>query len=218
MSLKKRPRTHPPASLRERAKKMTQMSDTDVMKTTTDRNQSVDSLPEREALLQAILNTVADAIITCDRRGIIVAANPATERMFGYTQDELVGQSVKLLMPPPYSDEYMTGSSRETVGLRKDGSTFPMELAVGEIAHAGLFTGIHRDISARRRTERELDQYTKDLKTMASELMLAEERERRRLAEDLHDGFGQALFRARMKLDELSTVDPGVNEVVKILE
>lgn len=56
--------------------------------------------------MRAILNTAADAIITIDRRGIITTVNPATEKMFGYTQDELVGQNVKILMPPPYHDEH----------------------------------------------------------------------------------------------------------------
>jgi PAS domain S-box-containing protein len=192
----------------------------------TDRKLSEDAQREREGLLQAILNTAADSIITTDRNGIIVAANPATERMFGYTRDELIGKNVKLLISPMYHDQqedhiarYLTtGEARETIVLRKDGSTIPTELAVSEIAQLGLFTGIYRDISPRKRAEQEVDQYRKDLKTMASELMLAEERERRRLAEDLHDGLGQALFRARMKLDELSIADVRAKEVATILE
>jgi PAS domain S-box-containing protein len=198
----------------------------------TDRKHSEDELRVREDLLQAILNTAADAIITIDRRGIIVAANPATERIFGYTRDELVGQNIKVLMPAPYSKEHdsylarymrtsepnIIGSLREVTGRRKDGSTFPTELAVSEIAHLGLFTGIHRDISSRKRTEQELDRYRKDLKTMASEVILAEERERRVLAEDLHDGLGQALFRTRLKLDQLLTNDPAAKEVATSLE
>jgi PAS domain S-box-containing protein len=220
MSLQKKRRSRPPASPRRGAKEL-QVPQIELQVQN-------DALRERERLLQAILNTAPDAIITYNRRGTIVAANAATERIFGYREDELVGQSVKRLMPPPHGDvhdgyiaRYLpTGGShsRETVGLRKDGSTFPTELAVSEIAHLGLFTGIHRDVSARKRTEQELDQYRKDLKSMAAELMLAEERERRRLAEEMHDGFGQALFRVRMKLDQLATVEPRVDEVVTILE
>jgi PAS domain S-box-containing protein len=198
----------------------------------TDRKNSEDALREREGRLQAVLNTAADSIITIDRRGRIIAANPATERMFGYTHDELGGLNVKLLMSPPYRDEHdgyiarylqtgdarIIGVGREIVALRKDRSTFPVELAMSEIEHLGLFTGIIRDISARKQTEQELDHYRKNLRALASELMLAEERERERLAEDLHDGIGQALFRARMKLDQLSIAVPQVREVSTILE
>jgi PAS domain S-box-containing protein len=198
----------------------------------TDRKRSEDALREREGRLQAILNTAADSIVTIDRNEVIVAANPATEQMFGYTHEELLGQKIRVLMSQPRPDEHdsyiaryfetaearMTDAFREMVGLRKDGSTFPVELAVSEIPHLGLFTGIHRDISARKQAERELDQYRKDLKILASELMLAEERERQRLAEDLHDTVGQALFRARLKIDQLATSQPAAKEAGSILE
>ena len=69
----------------------------------SERKQAEQALQEREERLRAILNTAADAIITIDQRGIITDVNPATEQMFGYTQDELVGQNVKILMPPPFS-------------------------------------------------------------------------------------------------------------------
>jgi two-component system, LuxR family, sensor kinase FixL len=197
----------------------------------TDRKQSENALREREGLLTAILNTAADAIITIDRHGTIVAANPASERIFGYAHQEIVGKNIKLLMPQTYRAEYdgyiaqyletgntpVTGIVRELFGARKDGSTFPVELVLSETQHLGLFTGIIRDISARKQTEQELDQYRKDLRTMSAELMLAEQRERQRLAEDLHDGVGQALFRARMKLDQLSTAGPAAREVSAIL-
>src|SRR5262249_13085147 len=130
----------------------------------TDRKQSEDALREREDLLNAVLGTAADSIITMDRRGIIVHANPATNLLFRYPEGELIGKNIKTLMPHPYEEEHdgyistywrtgerrIIGFSRETEGLRKDGSTFPVELAVSEIAHLGLFTGIHRDISVRK--------------------------------------------------------------------
>jgi PAS domain S-box-containing protein len=175
--------------------------------------QGVEALRASEERMRTILNTVSDSIITTDRRGVIVSVNPATERMFGYKSNELVGKQVKHLIPPSGHEEHdgglacyfetgkggIIGISRETRGLRKDGSTFPVELAVSEIPQLRLFTGILRDISARKEAERALDRYRKDLRTMASELLLTEDRERQRLAQDLHDGLGQALFRARMK-------------------
>jgi PAS domain S-box-containing protein len=198
----------------------------------TERRQGDEALRASEERMRTILHTVSDSIITTDQRGIIIAVNPATERMFGYTRNELVGRQVKLLIPPSGHVEHdgdlaryfetgkagIIGFSRETRGLRKDGSTFPVELAVSEIPQLRLFTGILRDISARKQTEKALERYRKDLKTMSSELLLAEERERQRLAQDLHDGLGQALFRARMKLDQLPGENPIVLELDAILQ
>lgn len=121
------------------------------------RKQSEEALRESEDQLRAILDTAADAIVTIDQRGIMTRVNPATEQMFGYTQEELVGQNVKILMPASYRNEHdghiaryletgatrIIGSGREVAGKRKDGSTFPVDLAVSEIDHLGLFTGHH---------------------------------------------------------------------------
>jgi PAS domain S-box-containing protein len=129
----------------------------------TELKQAEEALRVSEERIRAILNTAADAIITIDRRGIIDSVNPATVRMFGYTQDELLGQNVSILMPPPYRDEHdsylaryletgearIIGVGRDVTGRRKDGSTFPIGLAVSEVDHLGLFTGIIRDISER---------------------------------------------------------------------
>ena len=107
----------------------------------------VSDLNERQARLEAILNNAVDAIITIDKQGLIDSANPATEKLFGYENSELIGQNVKLLMPNPYRDEHdgylknyvetglkkIIGIGREVIGQRKDGSTFPMHLAVSEI-------------------------------------------------------------------------------------
>jgi PAS domain S-box-containing protein len=117
----------------------------------------------------AIFNTVVDGIITIDHSGMIVAANPAAARLFGYAFEEMIGRNVKMLMPEPYNREHDTylanylktgqakviGIGREVVGLRKNGSTFPMELAVGETAAAGrsMFIGVVRDITVRKRAE-----------------------------------------------------------------
>lgn len=128
-------------------------------------------LGDREARLNAILDTAVDGIITIDERGIIESVNPATQHIFGYASDELVGKNVKLLMPSPYHekhDGYLTrylqtgqariiGIGREVEGQHKDGTRFPIEVAVSEIRapDARVFTGVVRDISARRRAEDE---------------------------------------------------------------
>jgi two-component system sensor histidine kinase ChiS len=119
--------------------------------------------------LQAILDTAVDGIATIDERGIIQSANSAIGRIFGWAADELVGQNVSILMPPAHGrqhDEYIArylrtgdarviGIGRELEALRRDGSIFPIELAVSEVRGEGAryFTGIIRDISERKRAE-----------------------------------------------------------------
>jgi PAS domain S-box-containing protein len=197
----------------------------------TPRKRAEDALREREELLRAILSTATDGIATIDKRGIIMAANPAFEGMFGYASGELIGRNIKVLMPPPYhdaadekiqsyletGDAAVIGAWREASGLRKDGSIFPLGLAVSKVEQFGLFAGIVRDITARKDTETKLEQYRRNLQIVASELLLAEERERHRLAEDLHDNLGQAVFRAIMTLDHLPFDDRTVREVREIL-
>ena len=132
----------------------------------------ISDLKERQARLEAILNNAVDAIITIDTQGNVLSLNPATEEMFGYAVDEVVGQNVKLLMPSPYREEHdgyidnylrsgnakIIGKGREVVGRRKDGTTFPMHLAVSEIKVGAtrVFTGIVRDISDLKEAEQEL--------------------------------------------------------------
>jgi len=128
-------------------------------------------LDDREARLNAILDTAVDGIITIDERGTIESVNPATEGIFGYSSDELLGKNVKLLMPSPYQQEHdgylarymrtgearIIGIGREVEGQHKDGTRFPIDLAVSEIGVTGsrVFTGVVRDISARRQAEDE---------------------------------------------------------------
>lgn len=127
---------------------------------------------EQEAFLRAILNTVVDGIITIDEHGTVESFNPAAVRIFGYPPEEVIGRNIKKLMPEPYHSQHdgylarflttrsprVIGIGREVTGQRKDGSTFPMELAVNEAVVVGrrFFTGIVRDISARKAAEQKL--------------------------------------------------------------
>jgi PAS domain S-box-containing protein len=129
-------------------------------------------LRESEARSNAVLDAAVDGIVTIDERGRIQSFNRAAERIFGHAAAEVIGKNVKVLMPPPYRGEhdgylshYMStgqahviGIGREVEGLRKDGTTFPMDLAVGEGRVAGrrIFAGICRDISARKAVEDDL--------------------------------------------------------------
>jgi len=127
---------------------------------------------EQEAFLRAILNTAVEGIITIDERGTVESFNPAAARIFGYPPEEVIGHNIKRLMPEPYQREHdgylarfletrsprVIGIERKVIGRRKDASTFPMELAVSEVVVGGrrFFTGIVRDISARKAVEQQL--------------------------------------------------------------
>ena len=127
------------------------------------------ALMERDAELSAVLDTAVDGIVTIDGKEIVQSVNAAVERMFGYSAEELIGRNVSKLMPSPYREQHdahierylctgkarIIGIGREVEGRRKDGSVFPLDLAVSEVAFPGrrLFTGILRDISERLRIE-----------------------------------------------------------------
>jgi PAS domain S-box-containing protein len=135
------------------------------------------ALRESMARLTAVVETAVDGFILIDSRGRILLFNPACERLFGYRADEVFQENVKLLMPQTYSlhhDEYLRnflrtgerkiiGIGREVVGRRKDGSTFPMDLSVGEAKQDGesIFVGIIHDLTERKLTERQLQQAQK---------------------------------------------------------
>ncbi len=124
---------------------------------------SAPSARERAVLLRSILDTAPDAVIVIDAEGRIAQFSRAAERQFGWTEAELLGRNVSLLMPSPYREQHdgylrryrdtgerrIIGIGRVVVGLRKDGSTFPMELAVGEarVGARSVFTGFIRDLT-----------------------------------------------------------------------
>ncbi|WP_291975697.1 MULTISPECIES: PAS domain-containing sensor histidine kinase [unclassified Chelatococcus] len=137
-----------------------------------DKRDTESVLREREARLRSILETAPEALVTIDERGLIESFSKSAEILFGYGADEVVGRNVSMLMPAPHRaahDGYLSrylatgekriiGIGRTVEGLRKDGSTFPMELAVGEAVANGrrLFTGFIRDLTSRHRMEQEL--------------------------------------------------------------
>jgi len=131
-------------------------------------------LVARESHIRAIFETVYDAILTIDEHGTIDSCNPATERLFGYKAEELIGHNVSKLMPEPYRSEHDTylknylhtgeahimGKGREATARRKDGSRFPVDLAVTEmrVGDKRMFVGLMRDITARMEAQQELEE------------------------------------------------------------
>jgi PAS domain S-box-containing protein len=170
----------------------------------TERKRAEQELMASEERLRAILNTAADAIITIDHGGIIQSVNAATERMFGYTPAELVGQSVKMLMPSPYreahdgfmarylqtGEKHIIGINREVEARRQDGSVFPADLAVSEIKHLKLFTGILGDLTERKQLERDVVE--------------AASQQQQRIGQDLHDSVAQELTALNLLAKDLA--------------
>ncbi|HKI06048.1 MAG TPA: PAS domain S-box protein [Thermoanaerobaculia bacterium] len=126
---------------------------------------------------EAVLNAAVDGIVVIDPLGIILSVNPSIQKMFGYAPEELLGRNVKMLMPPPWREEHdgylanyretrearIIGIGRQVEGRRRDGSTFPVDLAVSEVRHGGevFFLGTLRDITERLQLEAEVRQSQK---------------------------------------------------------
>jgi two-component system sensor kinase FixL len=137
------------------------------------------ALRERESRLRSILDTMPDGIVVIDERGAIQSFSPAAERLFGYSEAEIVGRNVSMLMPSPYREghdgylqRYRTtgerriiGIGRVVVGLRKNGETFPMELEVGEFSAGGarFFTGFVRDLTEQQAANRRIEDLQAEL-------------------------------------------------------
>ncbi|HMR18294.1 MAG TPA: PAS domain-containing sensor histidine kinase [Sphingobacterium sp.] len=136
-------------------------------------------------LLEAIIATAIDGIITIDSMGIVESINPAALRLFGYEASEVIGNNISMLMPEPdksrhdgYIDNYKTtgkkkiiGIGREVRGLRKDGTTFPFRLAVSEVFYKNrrIFTGIIHDLTNEKEAKERLLKHTEELEEVVRE-------------------------------------------------
>jgi len=179
----------------------------------TPRDAELEQLREAEARSRIVMETVADAVITVDEAGTILVVNRAAHMVFGYEEGELVGRDLKLLMPDRMRAPHEAGMRRyvetgrrnipwggvELPGLRKDGSEILLEISFGEFALGGrrYFTGVARDITERKRSERRLAAQYEVTRVLASASTLAEAAPRiiSAVCESLDWGLG-ALWRA----------------------
>ncbi|MBK6411626.1 PAS domain S-box protein [Sphingopyxis sp.] len=145
----------------------------------TSRRATEDALRAQESHLRSILSTVPDAMVVIDDQGKILSFSAAAERLFGYSEAELLGANVSALMPSPdrdrhdgYIERYLATGEKRIIGIgrvvfaqRKDGSTFPMELSIGEATGEvhPLFTGFIRDLTERQNTEARLEALQSEL-------------------------------------------------------
>jgi two-component system sensor kinase FixL len=150
-----------------------------IIRDTTEQHALEAALREQAERLRSILETVPDAIIVIDEAGLIESFSPAAERLFGWSAAEAIGQNVSMLMPSPYRESHdvyldryrntgerrIIGIGRIVVGQRRDGSTFPMELEVGEMKAVGrrAFTGFVRDLTERENADRRLQELQSEL-------------------------------------------------------
>jgi PAS domain S-box-containing protein len=148
-----------------------------IIRDLTERKQALEALRESATRLEAVVSTAVDGVILIDARGSVLMFNPACEKLFGYLRDEVLGRNVKMLMPSPYHEEHdgylanyhvtgqarIIGIGREVTGRRKDGTTFPMDLSVGEAKdeHGSVFVGVIHSLSERKRIEAQLAQAQK---------------------------------------------------------
>jgi PAS domain S-box-containing protein len=171
---------------------------------------AIDEHPASEALHRAVLDCALDAIVTIDADGRIVEFNPAAEHTFGWTEAEVVGRPmVEVIVPPHLRGSHREGFARylrggnprildrrvEVEAVRRDGTVFPVELAITRIQLDGpmVLTGHIRDITERKRAEAEL-------RRSRARLVEAADAARRRLERDLHDGAQQRLIALAMDL------------------
>ena len=163
-----------------------------------------------------VLADAAEGVLMVDTAGRIRFVNRAAAAIFGYESAELLGLSVDLLVPERLRGSHaaqrasyvagnsprVTGRSREVVGLRKDGKEVPVEITLSAVSQVEghVIVAFVTDISARRSAEKKIQAYQEELRRMSFEAAVTEERERRRIATELHDRMGQALALAQIKL------------------
>jgi PAS domain S-box-containing protein len=184
-----------------------------------ERRRAEERVRASESRMRAMLEAALDAVVTMDDRGCVIGWNPAAEAIFGYTASEVTGRDMaELIVPPGLRDAHRRGLARfretgdpvaldrrlELTGLRRDGTEFPVELTITQIAVPGAptFTGYIRDITDRARADREL-------RASRARLVEVADAERRRIQRNLHDGAQQRLTAVLLNLGRIRGTSGG---------
>ena len=186
----------------------------------TERKKVEAELKKSEEKYQNLIENASDAIVSINQKGEVIEFNKKAEELFGYTHEEILGQPSYLLAAQRYRErqkkilkEYgktggILGLDKKILegeGLKKDGQEFPVEFSYYFLELHGelIATAIVRDITESKEAEKKLVEYQNQLRSLASQLTLTEERERQRLATFVHDRIGQLLFISKLKLETL---------------
>jgi PAS domain S-box-containing protein len=183
---------------------------------------------ESESTARALFQAAAQAILIVDRNGRLIMTNPSTEKMLGYSEAELIGQPIEILVPDAvrekhinYRDGYFSHPQSRPMGLgmdlqarRKDGSTFDAEISLSYIqtAKGTVAVAFVTDISKRKADDLAIRNQKEELRQLAGRLMTAQDDERRRIARDLHDDLSQKLAYLAMDLSK-TALKPSFQEL-----
>ncbi len=204
------------------------------------REQAEVALRESREQLHSIVQSTDEGIISLNSQGKVMLWNTGAEALFGFSMEEMKGQTLECIIPERFRQAHQQGILRasragrktvvgemfELMGLRRDGSEFPLELSLGYWHKHGeiFFTGIVRDITARRKTERalhcrerELEQSQEELRALGAQLISAQEDERRRLSRELHDDMNQRLAMVALEIDSVQRSLPESDPMQKTL-
>jgi PAS domain S-box-containing protein len=209
----------------------------------TERKEAEERLQESEGMADGVVKSAMDCIVVMDHRGQVVEFNPAAERTFGYSRDQMLGRKVAELMPVHFRDRHRaavarvveTGEERilgdriEVTGLRSDGTEFPIELTITRVPgrEPPQFIGVLRDITDRKSAEEEVRQTLDRLRRtdeerrhLLSRVVAAQEEERRRIAGEIHDDSVQVMSAVGIRLEMLhrQATDERQIEVVEQLQ
>jgi PAS domain S-box-containing protein len=191
-----------------------------------ERQQAEVALRDSQEQLHSVMQSTDEGIISLNSQGKVMLWNAGAEALFGFTMEEMKGQTLECIIPERFRLAHQQGILRasraggktvggemfELMGLRRDGSEFPLELSLGYWHKHGeiFFTGIVRDITARketeqalRRRERELQQSQEELRALGAQLISAQEDERRRLSRELHDDMNQRLAVVALEIQSI---------------
>ena len=190
----------------------------------TERKQAEEELQKDEATIRALLESTGQSIIAIDANQQIVMVNGNTEKMFGYKRGDLLGQPLKILIPEPLRERHAEhhvayfanmqsrpmGIGLILSGLRKDGTTFPVEVALNAVdTAAGKFAvAFVSDITERKRLELTAQKHAQEVRALAASLLRAQEEERRRVSRDLHDQICQQLASLAIDIGGLAADSP----------
>ena len=189
------------------------------MRYAIERKRAEEALQASEMRFRSVAQSATDAIILADSGGRIFFWNHAAHNVFGYTEEEVLGNPLTMLMPERYRDAQakeltrlastgesnILGMTLELEGLRKDGGEFPLEMSVGtwEVGKGMCYVGIVRDITERKRAEDALRKSRQSLRNLAARLHAVREAERALVAREMHDELGQALTGLKMDVSWL---------------